>query len=58
MRLATFAGKLDRAAVLASAPRYRGNQAARGLAEHIRGYLGQEDNPMPYPLALGPGVTP
>jgi hypothetical protein len=58
MRLATFAGKLDRAAVLASAPPYGGNQAAQGLAEHIRSYLGQEDNPMPYPLALGPDATP
>jgi hypothetical protein len=57
MRLATFAGKLDRAAVVASAPPYHGNQAACGVAEQIRGYLGQEDEPVPYPLALGPGTA-
>lgn len=58
MRLATFSGKLSRAAALASAPPYRGSQAARGLAEQVRGYLRQDDDLMPYPLALGPAVAP
>lgn len=57
MRLATFNGKLSHAAVLASAAPYRGNPAAREIAEQVRVYLGQKDEDvMPYPLAIGPGV--
>jgi hypothetical protein len=56
MRLATFAAKMARAASLASAARYRGSAEARELAGQVHGYLGQEPNPMPYPLALGPGA--
>lgn len=58
MRLATFNSKLSRAGALASAPPYRGSQAARGIAEEIRDYLGQQDTDgMPYPLALAPGAA-
>lgn len=58
MRLATFAGKLAQAGSLASAAPYRGSQAARTLAEQVRGYLGQATaHMMPYPLALGPGTA-
>jgi hypothetical protein len=57
MRLATFNGKLSYAAVLASAAPYRGNPAARGIAEQVRGYLGQQDGDViPYPLAIGSGA--
>lgn len=55
MRLATFNGKLSHAAVLASAAPYWGSQAARGITEQVRVYLGQQDGDvMPYPLAIGP----
>lgn len=54
MRLATFTGKIDTAAQLASAAPYDGNAAARDLADALRGYLGYDPDPMPYPLALGP----
>lgn len=58
MRLATFAGKMAHAASIASAARYRGSPQARDLADEVRGYLGQEPAPMPYPLALGrPGAA-
>jgi hypothetical protein len=57
MRLATFAGKLSRAASIASAAPYRGSPEARDLADEVRGYLGQEPDPMPYPLALGTGAA-
>lgn len=58
MRLATFNGKLSHAAVLASATPYRGNPAARGIAEQVRVYLGQQDGDvMPYPLAIGQGAS-
>lgn len=54
MRLATFNGKLSHAAVLASAAPYRGSQAARGITEQVRVYLGQQDGDvMSYPLAIG-----
>jgi transcriptional regulator with XRE-family HTH domain len=57
MRLATFASKIAQAGSLASAAPYRGSQAARTLAEEVRGYLGQAaSGTMPYPLALGPGA--
>lgn len=57
MRLATFTGKLSSAASIASAAPYRGSPEARDLADHVRSYLGQEPDPMPYPLALGPGAA-
>ena len=57
MRLATFNGKLSHAAALASAAPYRGSPAARGIAEQVRVYLGQQDGDvMPYPLAIGSGA--
>jgi transcriptional regulator with XRE-family HTH domain len=54
MRLATFTGKMARAAQLASAAPYDSSPAARNLADDLRGYLGHDPDPMPYPLALGP----
>lgn len=57
MRLATFTGKMARAASIASAAPYRGSPEARDLADEVRGYLGQEPDPMPYPLALGLGAA-
>lgn len=58
MRLATFSGKLARAGAIAAAPPYRGSQPAREITEQVRGYLGAADaDPMPYPLALGPGAA-
>jgi plasmid maintenance system antidote protein VapI len=54
MRLATFTGKMALAAQLASAAPYDGNTVARDLADALRGYLGHDPEPMPYPLALGP----
>jgi hypothetical protein len=54
MRLATFTGKMAVAAQLASASPYDGNAVARDLADALRGYLGHDPDPMPYPLALGP----
>lgn len=58
MRLATFNGKLSRVTALASAPQYRGSPAASGLSNRVRGYLGHESDPMPYPLVLGPAAAP
>lgn len=40
-----------------SAAAYRGSPAARELADQVRGYLGQGPDPMPYPLAIGPGTA-
>jgi hypothetical protein len=56
MRLATFDGRLAGAAAMASAPRYRGSQAARTITEEVAGYLGGEPPAMPYPLAIGTGT--
>lgn len=57
LRLATFTAKMARAAAVVSSAPYRGSAGARDLAEQVRGYLGQEPDPMPYPLALGPGAA-
>jgi len=52
MRLATFAGRLAQAAVLASAPPYRGSVVAGQIADEVAGYLGTEPPPFPHPLAI------
>jgi len=57
MRLTTFDGKLARTAALATAPPYRGSQAARGLVDEVAGYLGADTGSVPYPLALGPAAS-
>ncbi|HMD25309.1 MAG TPA: hypothetical protein VKH61_14510 [Streptosporangiaceae bacterium] len=44
-------------AALATAPPYRGSQAARGLVGEVAGYLGTDVGPVPYPLALGPAAA-
>jgi hypothetical protein len=55
MRLATFDGRLARAAAMASAAGYRGSHAAKAVAEGIADYLGGEPPVMPYPLAIESG---
>ena len=57
MRLTTFDGKLARTAALATAPPYRGSQAARGLVDEVAGYLGADAGAVPYPLALDPAAS-